>query len=469
MRRRLAGYVILTIALALWFFIGLSLAPRIARVFSAQAQSPASSAAEGARVLEIRIDDAIFPTQADFVKDAIEEADRTGARLMLITMNTPGGLDSSMREIIQHIISSKAPVAVYVSPSGTRAASAGFYILLSADVAAMSPGTNTGAASPIFVVGGQAVKLDETLHKKAMNDAAAYLRSLTDKRGRNTKLAELAVTEAKAFTEKEALDGKLIDVVAQSTEDLLAQLNGREVRRFDGSTTRLALANPVRTTFEMSGRQKFLGAIARPDVMFILFILAVLGLYFEFSNPGLILPGVVGGVSLILVLVAAQILPLNAVGVMLILMALVLFVLEAKFTSHGLLGFAGAVAMFVGAMLLIKPGITGAGVSPKVAAIVTLPFAVITVFLMRQVMKSFSWKPATGLEQMIGATGKIVTPAESPQADGSYRGMASVQGELWRVVAKEPLPESAFVRVVKAEGLTLHVELAGAPQPQTTR
>ncbi len=464
MRRHIGGYVLIAIVLALWLYIGLSLAPGIRVVLSAQAQAPATSAAASARVLEIRLDDAIFPTQADFVKDAIDEANRTDARLVLITMNTPGGLDSSMREIIQHIISSKAPVVVYVSPSGTRAASAGFYILLSADIAAMSPGTNTGAASPIFVVGGQAVKLDETLHKKAMNDAAAYLRSLTDKRGRNTKLAELAVTEAKAFTEKEALDGKLIDVVAQNTEDLLAQLNGREIRRFDGSTTKLALTNTVRTAFEMSGRQKFLGAIARPDVMFILFILAVLGIYFEFSNPGLILPGIVGGVSLILVLVAAQILPLNAVGVMLILMALVLFVLEAKFTSHGLLGLAGALAMFAGAMLLIKPGITGAGVSPKVAAIVTLPFAVITVFLMRQVMKSFSWKPGTGLEHMVGATGRVTTPGESPQADGLYLGMASVQGELWRVVATQPMPEGTFVRVVKAEGLTLHVELAGAPQ-----
>ncbi len=429
-----------------------------------QSQPAAPAAAESARVLEVRLDDAIYPTQADFISDAIEEAKRTSARLVLITMNTPGGLDSSMREIIQHIISSPVPVAVYVSPAGTRAASAGFYILLSADIAAMAPGTNTGAASPIFVVGGQAVKLDETLHKKAMNDAAAYLRSITDKRGRNPKLAELAVTEAKAFTEKEALEGKMIDIIAASTEDLLAQLNGREIRRFDGTTVKLALSNPVRTAFEMSAKQKFLDAIARPDVIFILFILAVLGLYFEFSNPGMILPGIVGGVSLILVLVAAQILPLNGLGVLLILMSLVLFVLEAKFTSHGLLGLAGAACMFIGALLLIKPGITGAGVSPKVAAIVTLPFAVLAIFLMRQVMKSFAWKPSTGMEQMVGASGEVTTAAETPQADGTYRGMASVHGELWRVVAKRPLPSGAFVRVVRAEGLTLHVELTSAPR-----
>jgi membrane-bound serine protease (ClpP class) len=278
------------------------------------------------------------------------------------------------------------------------------------------------------------------------------------------QLAELAVTEAKAFTEKEALDGKLIDVIAPSTEDLLAQLNGREIKRFDGKTVKLALASPVRTTFEMSGRQKFLDKIARPDVLFVLVILAVLGLYFEFSNPGLILPGIIGGVSLILALVAAQVLPINAVGVLLIVAALVLFVLEAKITSHGLLGMAGAVAMFFGALLLIKPGITGAGVSPKVAAIITLPFAMITIFLMRQVFKSYSWKPSTGMEHMVGASGEVSTAALAPQADGSYRGQASVQGELWRVVSNQPLAKGAQVRVIKVEGLTLHVELAGAPQ-----
>ncbi len=446
------------------FCAALLLVTGAAIVSHGQTKPAAPAAAESSRVLEVRLDDAIYPTQADFLSGAFEEAKRTNARLVLITMNTPGGLDSSMREIIQHIISSPVPVAVYVSPAGTRAASAGFYILLSADIAAMAPGTNTGAASPIFVVGGQAVRLDETLHKKVMNDAAAYLRSISEKRGRNVKLAELAVTEAKAFTEKEALDGNLIDLIAPSTEDLLAQLNGREIRRFDGTTVKLSLSLPVRTLFEMTGRQKFLDAIARPDVIFILFIVAVIGLYFEFSNPGLVLPGIVGGVALILVLVAMQILPLNGLGVLLIVMSLVLFVLEAKFTSHGLLGVAGALSMFAGAMLLIKPGITGAGVSPRVAAIVTLPFAAIAVLLMRQVFKSYSWKPASGMEQMVGVTGEVTTAAETPHADGSFRGQASVQGVLWGVVAQQPLAVGASVRVLRVEGLTLHVESASAPQ-----
>ncbi|MBI1749208.1 MAG: nodulation protein NfeD [Acidobacteria bacterium] len=443
---------------------GLLLVAGMALLAGGQTPPVGAGSPEAARVLEVRIDDAIFPVQADFVKDAFDEAVRTNARLVLITMNTPGGLDSSMREIIQRIISSPIPVAVYVSPAGTRAASAGFYILLSADIAAMAPGTNTGAASPIFVLGGQPVQIDETLRKKAMNDAAAYLRSITGKRGRNPQLAELAVTEAKAFTEKEALDGKLIDLIAPSTEDLLGQLNGREIRRFDGSTVKLSLPSPVRTSFEMSTRQRLLDRIARPDVLFILVILAVLGLYMEFNNPGLILPGVVGGVSLILALVAMQILPINAVGVLLILLAIVLFVLEAKVTSHGLLAIGGIAAMIVGALLLIKSPITGHGVSLKVAVIMTLPFALITVFLMRQVFKSFSWKPSTGMEQMAGVSGEVTTAAETPQADGAYHGQAFVQGALWSVVAAQPLPKGARVRVLKTEGLTLHVELAGTPQ-----
>jgi len=461
---RIVFYVFAAIVIAFGWYIIFSNSPGVPVVSSVFAQAaPVSSAPEAARVLEVRLDDAIYPTQAEFIQDAFDEAARTNARLVLITMNTPGGLDSSMRAIIQKMIASPVPSVVYVSPAGTRAASAGFYILLSADVAAMAPGTNTGAASPIFVIGGQTVTIDETLRKKVVNDAAAYLRSITDKRGRNPKLAELAVTEAKAFTEKEALDGKLIDLIAPSTEDLLAQLNGREIRRFDGTTVKLALPSPVRTSFEMSGRQKFLGRIARPDVLFILVILAVLGLYVEFSNPGLIVPGIVGGVSLILALVAMQVLPINAIGVLLILTALVLFVLEAKITSHGMLGLAGAVAMFFGAMLLIKPGITGAGVSPQVALIVTLPFALITVFLMRQVFQSFSWKPSTGMEQMVGVSGEVTTSVETPQPDGFYHGQASVQGVLWSVMAAQPLPHGAVVRVLKVDGLTLHVELAGTP------
>jgi membrane-bound serine protease (ClpP class) len=227
-----------------------------------------------------------------------------------------------MKDIIQHILSSSVPVAVYVSPTGARAASAGFFILLSADIAAMAPATHTGAASPIIGVGGYPVAIDETLRRKIMNDAQAFLRSFAEKRGRNPTLAETAVTDAKAFTEKEALDGKLIDLIALSEDDLLRQLDGRQIVRFDGSKIKLALTNSVRVPFQLSGRQKFLARIVEPDIFFILLIIGVLGLYTEFTHPGVVVPGVVGGICMVLALYAMHILPVNLAGVFLIILKL---------------------------------------------------------------------------------------------------------------------------------------------------
>jgi membrane-bound serine protease (ClpP class) len=421
--------------------------------------SPETPAAtDSALVIEIKMDDMIHPIMAEHVGQAFSEAVQRGAKLILITMNTPGGLDSSMRQIIQRIIGSPIPVVVYVAPPGTRAASAGFYILLSADIAAMAPGTDTGAASPVFIFGGQPVAIDETLRKKAINEAAAFLRSITTKRGRNAELAEKAITEARAFTDQEALENNLIDLVAASPEELLAKLHQREIRRFDGSTLKLDLENPLRSTVEMSGKQKFLSRLADPNVLFILFLVGVLGLYIEFSNPGLIFPGVIGGVALILAMVAAQILPINALGVVLLIAAVVLFVLEAKLASHGLLGAAGVLSMIIGALILIRSPMTGMGVSLPVILIVTLPFALITVVLMRQVVKSYSWRKSTGMEQMIGETGPVTQAVDTPHADGTFRGMAFVHGELWSVAAREPLAVGTEVRVTQARGLTLLVE-----------
>lgn len=412
-----------------------------------------------ARVIELRIDDVILPLTAEFVRDAFAEAKMQNAALVLITMNTPGGLDSSMREIITQILASPVPVAVYVTPAGSRAASAGFYILLAADVAAMSPGTSTGAASPILAVGGQPVSIDETFKKKIISDASAYIRSIADKRGRNAEDAVKAVTDGDAYTETEALRRKLIDLVAESPDDLLKKLHGREVRRFDGSTVKLALENPVRVNTEMTGRQKFLAAISRPDVLFILFILAVLGIYMEFSNPGFILPGVVGGISLLLFLVAIQTLPINALGVLLILLGIVLFVLEAKFTSYGLLGMGGVVSILIGAMILIESPFTGFGVSLGLALGITLPLAFISIILMRLVLKSFKWKPSMGAEQLVGKTCEVtetIRPAGSA-LDGSS-GMVLLEGELWRATADAEIPKGARARVTRVSGLTVHVE-----------
>lgn len=294
------------------------------------------------RVVELQIDGEVEPVMAEYITAGIEQANASGASLIVITIDTPGGLDTSMRAIIQNIIDSRAPVAAYVSPSGSRAASAGFFILLAADVAAMAPGTHTGAASPLLAIGGMPVQVDETVRKKILNDATAYLRSYAGRRGRNTALAESAVTEGKAFTESEALEGKLIDQIAGSRELLLSQLDGRTITRLDGSTTALAIRNASVERVTMSSRQRFLSRIVQPDVFFILLIAGLLGLYTEFTHPGLFAPGVLGGIALVLALFAMHLVPINITGVLLILLALSLFVLEAKFPTHGVLGAGGS-------------------------------------------------------------------------------------------------------------------------------
>jgi membrane-bound serine protease (ClpP class) len=358
-----------------------------------------------------------------------------------------------MKDIIQHILSSPVPVAVYVSPTGARGASAGFFILLSADIAAMGPGTHTGAASPLIGIGAYPVAIDETLRKKITNDATAFLRSYAEKRGRNPALAETAVTDARAFTEKEALDGKLIDLLASSPEDLLHQLDGRTIARFDGTRVKLSLPNSSRMPFQLSARQKFLARIVEPDVFFVLLIVGALGLYTEFTHPGMVAPGVIGGICAVLALYAMHILPVNLAGLLLILLALALFILEAKFTSHGVLAIGGIVAMMLGAMFLIRSPLTTGGVSLGVAFAATLPFAVITIFLMRLVIRSREWKTTTGREEMIGEEG-IAVSGLSAGAEGMIR----VHGELWRACSPKPVPQGAAVRVLRVAGLRLDVE-----------
>jgi membrane-bound serine protease (ClpP class) len=417
--------------------------------------SPATAEehSSGATVIKLRIDGEVEPILANYIDEGIDDAAKRHAALILITMDTPGGLTDSMKKIIEHILASPVPVAVYISPAGSRGASAGFYILLSADIAAMASGTHTGAASPILQIGGYVPQIDEVLRKKINNDAMAFLRSFSEKRGRNPSLAETAVTEAKAFTEKEALDAKMIDLVAGSEDELLQQLNGKEITRFDGKKVTLALSNPVKTEFELSARQKFLSRIVQPDVFFVLLLLGVLGLYTEFTHPGVIAPGVIGGICLVLALFAMNFLPVNLAGLLLIFLALAFFILEAKFASHGVLALGGVVSMFLGAIFLIRSPLTGGGVSLFVAFSTTIPFAVLTVFLMRLVIKSRSWKSSTGREELIGSQG-VVTSAIEAAAEGMIR----VHGELWQAMASQAIPAGAPVRVVRVDGLRLHVE-----------
>jgi membrane-bound serine protease (ClpP class) len=434
---------------------GLSLA------FAASAAAPAAPATLS-NVFELRIDGEIEPILAEYVVNGIDQANAENASLILITINTPGGLDTSMRSIIHAILTSHAPVVTYVSPTGSRAASAGFFILVSGDVAAMSPGTETGAASPLIELFGSPVKIDDTLQKKIMNDATAYLRSYVSKRGRNVELAATAVTDAKAWSDKEALDGKLIDLVVSSPEELLVKLNGRTVTRLDGTTEQLTLTQPVVAVHEMTMREKFLTRIVEPDAFFILLILGALGLYTEFTHPGLFAPGVFGGIALLLALYAMHLLPVNFAGVLLLVLAFVLFGLEAKFPTHGVLGVGGILAMFLGAIFLIKSPLTGMGVSGWTALAVTIPFAVIVIILARLVMRSRSWKQSTGKEELIGEEADVTEAIGSAET----MGMVFIHGELWRAASRGgvPIPKGARVRVKKVAGLTLEVEPVMAPQ-----
>jgi len=409
--------------------------------------------AAGPFVLELGLDGEVEPILATYIDEGLADAERRHAALVLITMDTPGGLSDSMKDMIQHILVSPVPVAVYVSPTGARGASAGFYILLSADIAAMAPGTHTGAASPIIAIGGFPQQIDEVFRKKINQDAMAFLRSFSERRKRNPELAEKAITESKAFTEKEALDAKMIDLIVNSTNDLLRQLDGRTITRFDGTQVTLSLKSASRATFELSARQRFLARIVEPDVFFVLLILGVLGLYTEFTHPGVIAPGVIGGICLILALYAMHFLPVNLAGLFLIGLSLAFFILEAKAPSHGVLAFGGVVSMFLGAIFLIRSPLTSGGVSIGVALAGTLPFAVLAVVLMRLVLRSRQWKTATGKEELIGSHGIAVA-----QLAAGEEGMIRVHGELWRAESSRPVHEGETVRVLRVEGLKLYVE-----------
>ncbi|HUA01439.1 MAG TPA: nodulation protein NfeD [Candidatus Aquilonibacter sp.] len=430
----------------------------------------AAPASLSTNVVQLKIDGEIEPVLAGYIVDGIHEAARDHASLILITINTPGGLDTSMRSIIQAILQSPVPVVNYVYPTGSRAASAGFFILLSADVDAMAPGTDTGAASPITEIGGQTVNVDETLRKKILNEATAYLRSYVSKRGRNADLAATAVTDAKAFTEQEAIDGKMVDLEANSIPDLLAKLNGRTITRFDGSTVQLSLVNPAIQTIDMTEREQFLARIVQPDVFFILLIVGVLGLYTEFTHPGLFAPGVIGGIALLLALYAMFSLPVNFVGLLLIGLALAFFVLEAKYPTHGVLGVGGVISMVLGALMLVKSPWTGMGVSLSAALGVAIPFAIIVIVLARFVLRSRAWKPSTGREELLAEEGEVTEAVGPAKAGDEATGMVRIHGELWRAAAPagQAIPKGTRVRVRKVTGLTLEVEPAGPQQPAST-
>jgi len=406
-----------------------------------------------AAVIKIKVDAPIHPVSSEYIVRTLAAADREGADLVVLTLDTPGGLDTSMREIISAVLNAETPVAVWVGPSGSRAASAGFFIALAADVFAMAPGTSTGAAHPVSIsLTGQG--MDKTMEDKVVNDAAAYVRSLAEKRGRDVRLAEDAVRKSLSYTEREAVDGGLADLVAGSEEELIARLDGRAVKRFDGAERTLALAGKPVVERPMTFRQRFLLTIANPNLAYILLLIGLVGLYFEFSHPGAILPGVLGGISLLLAVFAFQILPINYVGLGLIFLAIILFVLEIKVQSFGMLAVGGIAAMIIGSLMLVKAPIAELRPSLGFVVPVVLGFAAIVIFLLTLVFKAHLRRPVTGREGMIGETGTART-------DLSPTGYVFVQGELWKAEAASPVRAGEKVKVVAVlDGLKILVDKA---------
>lgn len=395
----------------------------------------------------VDIDGMVHPITREIVASAITRAKEERGSILIVRLNTPGGLMDAMRETIEELLASPIPVVTYVAPSGGRAASAGFFILEAGDVAVMAPGTNTGAAHPV-AMGGE---MDAVMKQKVENDAAAYMRSITTKRGRNAALAETTVRESKSFTDQEALDQKLIDLIEPNDQALLTALNGRSVTRFDGRTETLRTAGAEIEVYQKTLKQRIISAIADPNIALVILVIGALCIYVEFSSPGLVAPGVIGAIMALLGLSAISVLPINWLGAALLILAFTLFVLEAKFTAHGVLGVGGAVAMVLGAVMLIDSPLPEMRIHWTTAIALALPFSAITMFLLSLAVRARRNKVETGSEGMIGATGAAVTEL-APE------GKVFVHGEYWDAVAPQPVAAGSPVRVTAIHQLKLTVE-----------
>ncbi len=403
------------------------------------------------KVVLVRLEENIHSVSAQFITQSIDKADRERAELVVVQLHTPGGLDQAMRDIISKILNSSTPVAVYVAPSGARAASAGFFIIEASDIAAMAPGTNTGAAHPAPAI--PFVKLEEAEMDKVVNDAVAYLSGIIAKRGRNVELAKMAITESRSFTSEEALQGGLIDYICVDMQELLRVLNGKMVTKFNGREVTLNLDSYTIEEIRMSARQRVLSAISQPFITFILLAIGLIGLYYELTHPGLVLPGVLGAICLVLAFFAFQILPVNYAGLVLIFLAIVFFILEVKVTSYGMLTVAGIISMIFGSMMLIRGPIPEMRVPLKLIIPVSVAMAFITTFLLRLVVMAHRKRVTTGSAGLIGEIG-VVTQDMNPE------GKVFVHGEVWGAVVSKrgSLSKGSKVKVVKVTGLTLEVE-----------
>jgi membrane-bound serine protease (ClpP class) len=414
-----------------------------------------------AEILKVVVNDTIQPISEEYIARAIDQARRRHDQAVLIELNTPGGLVSSTREIIEKISSSSAPVIVYVTPTGGHAGSAGIFILESADVAAMAPGTAAGAAHPVTLIGPVQVKPDDEMSRKIENDAAALMRSVASKRGRNVETAESAVRESKSFTEQEALAGHLIDYVASSPEDLFRQMQGKSFKRFNGESASLNLTGQPVVLFGMTLKEHILDELMDPNIAFLLLAIGALALYVEFNHPGAVIPGTVGVVFILLAAFALNFLPTRFAALGLILGAFALFAAEAKFATHGVLTVGGIALLTLGGLLLVDSPIPEMRVHLLTALAVSIPLGLITAFLMTIALQARRNKVVTGAQGLLGETG-VAQTALSPQ------GKVFVHGELWDAIASSTLPPGQLVVVRKIDGLTLQVDpLAATPTPTT--
>lgn len=410
-----------------------------------------SPAVAAAPVAMIDLDGAITPVTARLLTAAIERAQAERAQALIVRLNTPGGLERSMRSMAQAILNAEIPVIVYVAPTGARAASAGVFITMAAHVAAMAPATNIGAAHPVTIGGGDTGK---EMGKKIENDAAAFARSLAAERGRNVDWAEKAVRASVSVTEREAVKLKVVDLVADSVPDLLAKIDGRTVKTARGPVTlatRDALVKPIEVRF----RDRFLALITDPNIAYILMMVGMLGIFFELQNPGVVLPGVIGGISLILAFFAFQSLPINWAGVLLILFGVALLIAEIKVVSHGVLTAGGVVAMVLGSFMLYEAPEVGFRVSWTVILPTVGATAGLVVWAVSAGVRAMMKSPVTGVSGMIGRV-VVARSALGPE------GQVQVDGEIWRAVSEgEAIPAGEKVRVTAVDGLTLKVSRAG--------